>query len=125
MGLHKALSADRMGLKMLGPGLLLGGLRVRLCCLALHCCFSPGLYNHFSFLIIPFRVLPWLPFTLFLDFIVTHRRKEKGEMSLSHLILTRSPLLLYGVPPHFKCFLAFLLGLEKFGSGKSFLIVVK
>lgn len=48
-----------------------------------------------------------------------------GEMSLSHLVLTRSPLLSYRVSQHFKCFLTFHLGLEKCESRKMFLIVVK
>ena len=79
MSLHRALSANKMGLKMLGLGLRLGGWRVGLSCLFLHCCVSPGFQNHVSFLIIPFRVLPLLPFTLFLDFYSYIWKGEEGK----------------------------------------------
>lgn len=101
MSLLSPLSADRMGLQMLGLGFLLDGWRIGI---KLPC---PMLLQSWDLqsLLLPqytFRILPQRPLTLFPEFIIILRMKEREETSLIHLILTRSLFLLFKVLQHLK-----------------------
>lgn len=59
------------------------------------CSSGPGIPNHSVFLFTSYRILLWLPFELFLGFIIILSWEEQGEMSLCYLVQTgsRRPIL--------------------------------
>ena len=59
--------------------------------LLLHCSFSPGVPNLFTFLSQPFRLLLWLPLVLFTAFIVVLSKEAGTEMVYS--ILSRTMMV--------------------------------
>lgn len=57
--------------------------------------FSPGVLNHLTFLLPPFRVLLWLSLVLFPGFTAVVNREEQREDYLCHIFCKGSQMTVF------------------------------